>query len=180
MRNQIQILVLLTAGLLPVNAAFARPELKADKVHMADNKKTQAYLADGLVVGGDSSIDDVIVRELRRAANSGFERIVVDLEGNRGGDAVAVQRPPYYQVAVSPEESRLTVTIWGRPKLAFNANKVHAAFKRSKVVENVELYPKVEDDSWTFALSLKSKHPVEVFELSNPVRLIFDIRTSGK
>jgi hypothetical protein len=41
---------------------------------------------------------------------------------------------------------------------------------------SVELYPKLEEDSWTFALNLASDRPVEVFELKEPVRIIVDVR----
>ena len=47
---------------------------------------------------------------------------------------------------------------------------------RSAVVQKLVLLPRVEKDSWTFALEMKSDQPIEVFELKNPVRIILDIR----
>lgn len=151
--------------------------IQSDKVHVADGKKTQVYIKDGLFVGGDRAIDDVIVKDIRRAANPGYDRIVIDLEGNRQGEPSAVERPPYYQVAVSPEEKRLVFTVWGSPKLQFDSKKVVAAFKKSTVIEKVELFPRLEDDSWTFSMNLRAGTPVEVFELSNPIRIIVDVKT---
>jgi hypothetical protein len=156
------------------------PTLRSDHVHTADAKKTQAYVADGLFVGGDRAIDDVVVKDIRRAANKGYERMVIDLEGTRGGEPAAIKRPPYYQVAVSPEEKRLVVTIWGRPKLAFDSWKVIHAFAKSPVVANMELLPKVDEDSWTFVVGLKMGKPVEVFELGDHARIIVDIRTDRR
>ena len=39
------------------------------------------------------------------------------------------------------------------------------------------LYPRLEEDVWTFAMELRGERPVEVFELKDPVRIIVDIRT---
>jgi hypothetical protein len=170
----------LTALILPIlisSVAIAAAELKPDKIHVAEGKKSQFYIRDGLVVGGDKAIDQVVVRDIRRAANSGFERIVVDLEGLNNGETVGIPRPPYYQIAVSPDERRLVMTLWGRPKLAFDSKKVIAAFKKSVVVQNVVLLPTLEENTWTFAFELKKGQPVEVFELTNPTRVIIDVRT---
>lgn len=165
------------AFLLVAAAAQASAALKPEAVHTADSKKTKAYIRDGLFVGGDRAIDEVVVRDIRRAANPGFERLVIDLEGNRGGEPAAIARPPYFHVAVSPDEKRLVFTLWGRPKLAFDSEKVIRAFKRSPIVESVELLPRLDDAMWTFVVGLKDGRPVEVFELGNPVRIIVDIRT---
>lgn len=165
---------LLLAALIGANSSLGA--IRPDKVWIAEGKKTERYLSDGLYTGGDRRIDEVAITEIRRATNKGFERIVIDLEGSRKGEPVAIPRPPYYQVAVSPEERRLVFTIWGRPRLDFNAKKVIQAFRKSAVVERVELLPRLEEHSWTFALSLKSGKSVEVFELTNPVRVILDIR----
>jgi hypothetical protein len=158
---------------------FAWAELRPDKVHVADAKKNLSYIHDGLFVGGDKAINDVVVKEIRRAANVGFERVVIDLEGTKSGEPTAIPRPPYYQVAVTPDEKRIVFTLWGKPKLGFDSRKVIAAFKKSSVVANVVLLPKVEEDTWTFVFELKGDSPVEVFELSDPVRVIMDIKGGG-
>ncbi len=165
--------------------AYAAPTpptsgLKADQIHVAQSRKTETYIRDGLVVGGDRAITDVAVTGIRRAANpGGFDRIVIDLQGSRDGEPAAVTRPPYYQVALNGLENRISVTVWGNPRLNFDAKKVQEAFKKSALVEQVQLFPRLEDDTWTFSLKLKPKSPVEVFELSNPLRVILDIRGSG-
>jgi hypothetical protein len=154
----------------------AYAELRPESIHVAQPKKVGAYVRDGVITGGDSVIDGVIVKDIRRAPNAGFERIVIDLEGSREGEPVAIQRPPYYQVAVNPDEKRLVFTVWGKPKLDFDAKRVMNAFKKSRVVQNIQLLPSLENDSWSFVAELKGENPVEVFELSNPVRIILDVR----
>jgi hypothetical protein len=174
-------ILLVFASLLALAPVHASAELKPDKIYVAEGKKQKFYVRDGLITGGDRAISEVVVRDIRRANNpGGFERVVIDLEGTRSaGGGVAIERPPYYQLAVTPDERRLVFTVWGNPKLGFDSKKVIAAFKKSKAVENLVLYPRVEENLWTFAMELRSGNPVEVFELSDPVRIIVDIRTAG-
>ncbi len=168
----------LVTGLLALLiSTYALAELRPEKMHVADAKKTEAYVKDGMFTGGDRAIDGVLVKDIRRAVNPGYERVVIDLEGTLNGESSPISRAPYYQIAVSPEERRIVLTIWGKPRLGFNARKVIAAFKKSPVVRSVELLPKLEEDSWTFVFETKGEAPIEVFELSKPARIIMDIQT---
>lgn len=169
--------VLVLAATLVSLASPVKAELRPDRVHVADAKKNGAYTRDGMITGGDSAVNEVVVKDIRRAVNPGYERIVIDLEGSRNGEPLAISRPPYYQVSVTPDERRLVFTVWGKPKLAFDSKKVVDAFRRSAVVKSVSLYPVMDADAWTFSAELRGENPVEVFELSNPVRIIVDVRT---
>jgi hypothetical protein len=179
-RLPIPIRTLAFVALACVFQQAALAELRPDKVRVAQAKKTEAYLRDGLITGGDEAINEVSVKDIRRASNAGYERIVIDLEGTKSGEAAAIPRPPFYQISVTPDERRIVVTIWGKPKLNFDSKKVVNAFKRSSVIQNVELMPRVEEKTWTFVFGLKGESPVEVFELSNPVRIIMDIKADPK
>jgi hypothetical protein len=150
--------------------------LEPKSVHIADSKKTKAYLQDGLVVGGDRAIDSVVIKDIRRAKNTEGERIVLDLEGTSRGEPAPIERPPYYQVAVNRDEGRLIVSVFGKPRLMFDAVQVSNAMKKSTVISGIELLPKVEPESWTFVMNFKGDRAVEVFELVDPVRIILDIR----
>ncbi len=167
------LIILLISNLLTSNAGA---DIRPEKVFVAEAKKTKFYIKEGLITGGDHAINDVTVKDIRHAANSDFERIVLDLEGNQNHESVAIQRPPYYQLAVHPLQKRVDMTLWGRPKLAFDPQKVIHAFKKSAVVQKMILLPRLEDESWTFAFMLKSESPIEVFELTNPLRVIIDIQ----
>ena len=153
-----------------------RAEIRPDRVHAAVNKQLRAYIHDGLITGGDRMIDQVIVKDIRRSTNSKYDRIVMDLIGTQKGEPAAIKRPPYYQIAVTPDERRIIFTLWGNPKLDFDPKKILASFKHSSVIQNIVLLPRLEDQLWTFVIELKSDSPVEVFELSNPVRVIVDIK----
>ncbi len=149
--------------------------LKMEEIHVADSKKTKSQIKTGLVIGGDRAINHVLVKDIRFSSQPGFERIVIDLEGNQNGESAAIPRPPYYQVEVSPDQSRIGVSIWGQPKLAFDPKKVAAVFKKSVLLKPITLLPRIEDDVWTFGVPLKTESTIEVFELSQPVRIIVDI-----
>ena len=163
-------------GSVLVIASPALASVQAEKVFVAEAKKNGHYLQDGLITGGDQAVDGVLVREIRRANNGTYERWVVDLEGTRRGEPVAIARPPYYQVAVNAEEKRLVFTVFGNPRLGFDARKVLQQLKKSPFVESVDLMPKLEDESWTFVVAMKAPRPVEVFELGKPVRVIIDFK----
>jgi hypothetical protein len=162
-------------GLITLSSQ-ANAEVRPDRVHVADAKKSLSYVHDGLFVGGDRAIESVMVKDIRRAPNAGYERIVIDLDLNQQGEAARLSRPPFYQLAVNGDEKRLVFTLWGNPSLSFDAKKLVQAFRKSQIVKNLVLYPKVEDQTWTFVMELQKSAPVEVFELSEPARIIFDIK----
>lgn len=142
-----------------------------DKVHSVDLKKSQSYIRDGLFVGGDAQTSDVNLKDIRFAKNKEYERLVMDFAGGAG-------RSPFFQIDVSPEMSRIVVTVFGKVKLGFEPNIVAKAFAKSAFIAKVELLPQIEIDRWTYALTLKDgKRPqVEVFELAAPSRAIIDLK----
>ncbi len=161
---------------LAVQGSTGFAGLTPDALKVADGKKTQAYLKDGVVVGGDRAIGNCIIRDIRRASNGDYERVVIDLEGSLNGEPAAIPRPPFFQAAITPDEKRVVLSIWGAPELRFEAQKVISSFRKSQLISKVDLLPKVEPEVWTFALNLKSDAAVEVFELSSPTRIILDVR----
>lgn len=152
-------------------ATSAVAALEPSRIREALPKKTENYLGDGVITGGDREVRGGIVKDLRRAANAGFERIVLDLES---------EKPPYFQAAVEPAEKRIVVTVFGNPHIGLNAKKIVENFKKSPLVQSVEFFPKVEEDTFIFALHLRAAVPVEVFELSAPSRIILDLKASPK
>ncbi len=157
-------------------AAYASADLKPEKIFLADSKKNESYVRDGLVTGGDKAVSDVVVRDIRRAANGRFERLVVDLEGNVGGEPAAIPRPPFYQVSVTPDQKRVIFTVFGRPRLHIDTHRIMTAFRKSQAVEKLMLLPTLDEESWSFVLQLRKETPIEVFELTQPVRVIMDLK----
>lgn len=144
--------------------------LEPNPVREALPKKTENYLKEGVISGGDQEVRAGVVKNIRRAINGNFERIVIDLDAEKAS---------YFQAAIEPEQRRILVTLFGSPKLGFNAKKVTEDFKKSPLISHVELFPKIEDDAWTFALHLRAAIPVEVFELTSPTRIILDLKGGG-
>jgi len=165
------VLIILLGLVTPTQAAVAPSGLNPDKVFSVGHKKAKNYIRDGLFVGGDATVDDVTVKDIRFAKNLEYERIVLDLP-------VAATQAPYFQVDVSPEMSRIVVTVFGKIKQGFDPKLVARAFGKSAFVQSIELLPQLEKDRWTFALHLKEKKrpQVEVFDLNQPVRAILDLK----
>lgn len=161
--------VLSALSLVPFLPA-AVAALEPSQIREALPKKTESYLREGTVSGGDREVRSGIVKDVRRAANGGFERIVVDLDS---------EKAPYYQAAIDPVQKRILVTIFGSPKLAIDARKIVDQFRKSALVARVEFFPLLEEDAWTFALYLRAAAPVEVFELTAPTRIIFDLKAGA-
>lgn len=141
--------------------------LESNQVREALSKKTESYLKEGLFSGGDREVHSGVVKDIRRAVNAGFERVVVDIES---------EKTPYYQVAVDSSERRILITIFGMPKIAIHAKKIVEQFRKSSLIDRVEFFPLLEEDAWTFALYLRGVAPVEVFELGAPTRIILDLK----
>lgn len=144
--------------------------VSADRIHTVESKKTQIYMKDGIFTGGNREAESATIKEIRRANNTGFERIVLDIES---------PKIPYYQVSVDPTLKRVTMTVFGDPTLAFNAPAVVKAFQKSATVSRVDLYPKMDGSTFSMVMQLKGTTPIEVFELTSPNRIIFDLKSSG-
>lgn len=173
-KNQLISVLFMGASLFADSSSQA--EIRPEQIYTADSKKNQKYIHEGIILGGDRSMIDIVVKDIRRAKNSGFERIVIDLTRTQNGEPTEIKHPPYYQLAVFPDERRFTLSLFGKPKLDFNPKKVLSTFKHSHVIQKVDLLPRLEDDSWTTSFELKSDSSVEVFELSQPTRIIIDVK----
>lgn len=161
---------ILSGLMLVLFISSAGAALESGQVREALPKKTEFYLKQGLISGGDREVRSGIVRDVRRATNGEFERVVVDIDS---------EKAPYYQAAIDSAQRRIVVTVFGSPKLAINAKKIVEQFRKSALVARVEFFPIVDEDAWTFALYLRAAVPVEVFELSAPTRIIFDLKGGG-
>ena len=161
----------------PGSLSAGVPDIQPEKFTTAEARKTTSYVQDGVIIGGHRMISDFVIKDIRRSMNPKFERIVIDLKGGINGEAAAVPRPPYYQVAVAPEEKQVIMTFWGKSQLDFNSKKVAALFKANSMIEKLSFYPpQLEQNTWTVDFRLKKSAKVEVFELDNPTRIIMDIQ----
>ena len=137
---------ILSSLILMLFISTAGAALEPSSVREALPKKTESYLKEGVFSGGDREVHSGVVKDVRRATNGNFERIVIDIDS---------EKAPYYQAAIDSAQRRILVTIFGSPKLAINAKKIVDQFRRSALIARVEFFPVVEEDSWTFALYLR-------------------------
>jgi hypothetical protein len=158
-------------------AGVAQGALDPERVHRAEGRKTEVYIREGIFAGGDRSVESVTVTGLRRGNNGRFERVVIDLGASRAGDPVALARAPFFQAGVRAKPRRVSLTLWGSPTLAFDTRRVQREFRQSRVIRRLELLPNLDGESWTFAMDLREDAAVEAFHLSDPARIIVDIRS---
>ncbi len=152
-------------------------QVDTEAFHQALKLKKNLYYQDGTVTGGDRNSSDFRVSQIRIAPNpAGYDRMVIDLAGNVSGDKSALARPPYYQVELDSVLKLVHVTLYGKPKLEFSTQATAKAVKKTHHLTSVELLPLVEQDRWTFTLHTRPKVKIEVFELTEPARIIVDFK----
>ena len=139
--------------------------------------KKDVYLADGSFSGGDRNSSDFRVSNIRVAANpGGYDRLVIDFSGNEGGQKSSLARPPFYLVESDAGSKRVTVTVYGKTKLDFSSQMAMQAAKKTKHISELEFIPLVTEDRWMFTIHTQTPVKAEVFELSEPARIIIDLK----
>jgi hypothetical protein len=147
------------------------------KFKQALKLKKDFYLSEGAFTGGDRLSSDFTVSNVRVATNpAGYDRIVIDLSGNHQGEKSELSRPPFYLIEVDPSDKRILVTLYGSPKLDFSTLSSIQSAKKTKRVSNLEFTPIANKDRWTWAIHTRHTAKVEVFELTNPARIIIDLK----
>lgn len=154
--------------------------IKSDHVYTATTRKTDLYYSEGLIVGGEQSVNDVQIVGIRHSVSpqQKFDRIVIDLQGNVNAEPSLLQRPPYFQAGLDSELQRATFTMWGRPKIGFDPAQVLKQFHKSNIIEKIELLPPFDKDRWSFTVYFRKQARAEVFELKDPVRIVIDLKPS--
>jgi hypothetical protein len=139
--------------------------------------KKNFYLSEGSFTGGDRAQSDFRIDNVRVAANpAGYDRVVVDFAGNALGEKSKLARPPYYMVDVDQLNKRVSVTVYGKPKLDFSTQQTLQSVKKAKVISKIDFLPIVNPDRWTFTIEGHGVLKAEAFELSDPARLIIDLK----
>ncbi|MBS1959595.1 MAG: hypothetical protein JST80_09005 [Bdellovibrionales bacterium] len=155
----------------------ARAQFDDSGFKQALKVKKGAYISDGSFTGGDRAHSDFRVQNIRIASNpAGYDRVVVDFAGNDLGEKSRLARPPYYMVDIDHLNKRVNITVYGKPKLDFSTQATLQSAKKTKVLAKVDFIPMVNNDRWTFTLEGKSALKAEVFDLSEPARLIIDLK----
>jgi hypothetical protein len=174
-----QVLSLLPFCLLFLSPTSSQSKIIPEKVHTilsGTSESNSPFWQEGLFTGGDRSMNETVIKNIRYSVHPQHERMVIELNTTQNGEIAAIPRPPYYQFVLDPRLSRLTLTFWGDPKLHFDPKKLHQLLRKSSLISSLNLLPKLEDELWSFGLSMKNRVEIKVFELDSPVRIIIDIR----
>ena len=139
--------------------------------------KKDAYLSEASFSGGDRSHSDFRVSQVRVAPNpAGYDRIVIELSGNAGGEKSSLDRPPFFMVENDPSNHRVQVTVYGKAKLDFSSQAAAQQAKKAKLISRLEFIPLVDADRWSWVIHTQVAVKAEVFELSEPARIIIDVK----
>ncbi len=131
--------------------------------------KKDLYITEGAISGGDRTSSNYKISAIRLAQNpAGYDRIVLDFD--------QLKRPPFFMVENLGVAKKLVVTVYGRPKLDFSTQSSMQAAKKTRTVSAIEFIPLVDIDRFQFSLSTKSPIKSEAFELSDPARIIIDLK----
>lgn len=147
------------------------------KFKQALKLKKDFYLSEGAFTGGDRTSSDFTVSNVRVASNpAGYDRVVIDLAGNQHGEKSSLARPPFYLVEVDSNDKRVLVTLYGKPKLDFSTMSANHFTKKTKLVSEFEFTPIANQDRWSWAIHTRHVAKAEVFELTQPARIIIDLK----
>ncbi len=131
--------------------------------------KKNLYIAEGSVSGGDRTQSDFKVTSVRVAANpAGYDRVVIDLAN--------AKRPPFFMIQNDPSTHRVLVTLYGKAKLDFSSQAAIQAAKKTKTIRKIDFIPLVESDRWMFSIESQPGVKSEIFELTDPSRIIIDLK----
>ena len=150
---------------------------KTHAVQPGTSEKDTPFWKEGLITGGNSSVNQAIIKSIRYSTHPHSERMVIELSSTRNGELSPIAQLPLYQFLIDPKLNRLSLTLWGSPKLHFDPKKLHEMTRKSALLSRVQLLPKLEEELWTFGLNMKKPVEIRVFELDSPMRIIIDIKS---
>lgn len=168
---------LICSLVITLNSLTAFAQFDETGFHQALKVKRDAYKTEGSFTGGDRNSNDFRVSQVRIAANpAGYDRIVIDLAGNTHGEKSNLSRPPFYMVEVDGSNRKVNVTLYGKPKLDFSTQTAMQSAKKTKTISKLNFIPLVNTDRWTWSIETQAPVKAEVFELTDPARIIIDLK----
>lgn len=142
------------------------------------DKKTDQYLTEGVVVGGQSGSGFTLLN-IRRSFSKGVntERFVFDM-GDRDGKPL-INRLNFYHVNIEGKIPRLVIDLAQVQRSALDANAIQKIFARSMLVKKAEINFDPLDQTTSLVLDLKKPSQAEVFEMPSPdkpSRIVIDVK----
>ena len=172
-QNKISLLLILLAGL-------GSPGFAASKYKQALDKKIDAYLDEGIVVGGRSGRGFSLLKVRRDLSTKlGMERVILDIGDIEGKPAFG--KVNYFQATGEKNPPRIVLDLAQLSRSAVDEASLKKTFAKSPYVKNVELTSDPEDHSASLVIFLKKPMLVEVFEMPSEKkasRIVLDIKKS--
>ena len=149
---------------------FAQAQFDENGFKQALKVKKNAYLSEGSFSGGDGANTDFHITQIRVAANpAGYDRVVIEVKPENG-------RPPFYMVENDPSNKRVQVTLYGQPKLDFSSQTAIQQARKTKHITKLEFVTLLGSDRFTMVIKTQAAVKTEVFELTQPSRIIIDLK----
>ncbi len=137
-------------------------DLFKERIRKIDSRKKSIYHEHGIFSLGNSNVQTQL-KGIRHSYTQrlGYERIVFDF---------VTETPPKIYSYMSKDDSKLYLDFFGT-KLGQNVG----SFGESKFIKMIDVFP-VQGDQLSLELGIKATGGVELFYLSNPGRLVIDIK----
>jgi len=155
---------------------FASAGIAAVPIHRAGTEKTENYVSDGVIVGGQHQ-DGLALRTVRESftKQSSVERVVLDVSSS--GGKTNPTRPGFFHLAIQTTPLRIVIDLEDTNTSMISAQDLTRVFKHSHYFQKPVLITSQEDKTVTLELTLKQPLKFEVFELGSsdkPARIVID------
>jgi len=133
------------------------------------DKKVDAYVQDGVIIGGRAGQSYSLLNVRRDVSPKiGMERVILDI-GDMDGKPLR-GGVNYFQASVEKNPARIVLDLAQVNRSAVTEAKLKKTFLKSPYIKRVELMADPEDRSATMVLYLKESMGVEVFEMPSNKR----------
>lgn len=168
-------MVRLLVSLLSVSLCW--PAFAATPYKKSLNVKKNAYMSDGVFIGGKSGHGASLLGVRRQSSKKmQMERVVLDL-GDK--DLKTSRQMPFYQVSVDAASKQIVLDLAQLKYSRVTESQLKSLFMKSPFVDNVALSLDPEDKGATMVLNLKRPMRLEVFQMmskNKPARVVLDLK----
>jgi len=145
-----------------------------EDLHPIIDEEEEFYISQQF--SGGTMSDGLNVKKIRKGSHHNYERLVFDVEtwsAYGSMEEKSVYSVGSYSASYSPAKKLISVVINGYR--SFTAPL--PSFSRESMIEKI-YFEKYQDDSgYKFHIKLKKSTEVKVFDLKDPARMVFDIKS---
>jgi hypothetical protein len=143
-------------------SSFASINFSSQRIWKISDKKRNIYLDKGIIYL-NSKAEKVSLKSIRSRFNSskGYERIVLDFDTNN---------PPRIYGLISQGKKKLFIDLFNT-----TIGTSDRMIKKTKFVSSIDVY-QLDTNKLSLELNLRKSYNFDVFYLSNPSRLVIDIK----